>query len=547
MSKHRIKKEPYIKKLLRQIQAQCAPLFSRGKQPQAHSSQASSVSRIPARQAQRRPISPAAYPAGRGARRRVFRVKDMRRLLIAGGAIAAAAVGVVLLITLTGSPKQAAGQAASGADASAMRLADFTVSMPVSESVHISEGIAAAVVSNVQTRLMELGYMATDEADGIFDANTALAVNRFKTQHALAADGTVDEDTYALLMSEGAQYYTVTIGAQDTEDDTDIYELQQRLVELGYMNEATGYYGEDTAEAIKKFQKLNNIEQSGNIEQATREMLYAENAIANFYSSGEKSDEILEFQKRLKKLGYLTTEPDGTYGKDTKAAVQRFQEANGLIADGFLGPATQSALMSEEAQIGALKRGDNSVQVVNVQQKLIELKYLGGKADGNFGPGTETAVRSFQYRNGLSVDGKVGPATLNMLNSGKAKKSTGVSITGANVESFISVAESKLGCRYVGGGKGPNVFDCSGFVYWCLNQVGVKQGYLTSHAWPSCTKYTKITSVSDLKRGDIIIFRGHCAIALGKGMQIDASSNNHKVVKRKLTTGIGFVCAFRVF
>ncbi len=548
MSKHRYKSEPYIIKILRETLSRAAALFSHGKrQPQAFGRRYTAAPRVSARQTYRRPPAAVSHSVSRGAGLLRFFRMNKRIAIIAGSAVAAVAICAVLLVTLTGNPKQTAGHTGTGASSSAMRLADVTVVMPVSESVHIEQGTAAMVVSDVQKQLMELGYMAADETSGVFDDQTAIAVNHFKAQHGLAADGIVDEAAYVLLMGGDAQYYTVSRGAQDTEDDTDVYELQQRLVELGYLNKATGTFGEDTEGAVNKFQKINSLEQSGSIDQATREMLYAENAIANFYSSGEKSDEILDFQKRLKKLGYLTTEPDGNYGKDTKAAVQRFQEANGLIADGFLGPATQAALMSEEAKDGALKRGDNNAQVVNVQQRLIDLKYLKGKADGNFGPGTETAVRSFQYRNGLSVDGKVGAATLRALNSPNAKKSTGVSITGANVDSFISVAKSKLGCRYVGGGKGPNVFDCSGFVYWCLNQVGVRQGYLTSHAWPSCTKYTKITSIRELKRGDIIIFKGHCAIALGGGMQIDASSRNHKVVQRKLTTGIGFVCAFRVF
>ena len=91
------------------------------------------------------------------------------------------------------------------------------------------------------------------------------------------------------------------------------------------------------------------------------------------------------------------------------------------------------------------------------------------------------------------------------------------------------------------------MFDCSGFVYWCLNQVGVNQSYMTSYTWRSCTKYTRITNLSDLKRGDIIVYYGHVAIALGNGYQIDASSHYGKIVERKLTTGLGFICAYRVF
>ena len=85
------------------------------------------------------------------------------------------------------------------------------------------------------------------------------------------------------------------------------------------------------------------------------------------------------------------------------------------------------------------------------------------------------------------------------------------------------------------GAKGPDRFDCSGFVYWCLNQAGVKQSYMTSIAWRKCTKYLRITKMSDIKRGDVLVFKGksmstgHVGIYLGNGRMIDASSTKGKV------------------
>ena len=89
-------------------------------------------------------------------------------------------------------------------------------------------------------------------------------------------------------------------------------------------------------------------------------------------------------------------------------------------------------------------------------------------------------------------------------------------------------------------------------MYYCLNQAGISQGYMTSSAWQSCTKYPKVSSMSDLKRGDIISFEGHVGIYLGDGEMIDASSSRGKV---RITSNIlsssywtsHFVCGFRVF
>ena len=58
-----------------------------------------------------------------------------------------------------------------------------------------------------------------------------------------------------------------------------------------------------------------------------------------------------------------------------------------------------------------LEVGSRGNDVVKVQKRLIQYDYLDGEADGRYGESTRNAVRLFQKRNGLEVDGKVGPAT----------------------------------------------------------------------------------------------------------------------------------------
>lgn len=73
----------------------------------------------------------------------------------------------------------------------------------------------------------------------------------------------------------------------------------------------------------------------------------------------------------------------------------------------------------------ALRNGSEGAKVKAVQQRLKQLGYLTGSADGVFGDGTEAAVKAFQKANGLTADGVVGTGTLNKLNSSSAKaKST---------------------------------------------------------------------------------------------------------------------------
>ncbi len=58
-----------------------------------------------------------------------------------------------------------------------------------------------------------------------------------------------------------------------------------------------------------------------------------------------------------------------------------------------------------------LKLGSSGPDVQDLQQKLKNLGFNPNGVDGNFGPGTEKAVRAFQQAKGLGVDGKVGPGT----------------------------------------------------------------------------------------------------------------------------------------
>jgi hypothetical protein len=62
-----------------------------------------------------------------------------------------------------------------------------------------------------------------------------------------------------------------------------------------------------------------------------------------------------------------------------------------------------------------LKSGDKGSQVTLLQQALKSLGYLTGKADGQFGPATEEAVKAFQRAKGLAADGVVGKATRDAL------------------------------------------------------------------------------------------------------------------------------------
>lgn len=57
----------------------------------------------------------------------------------------------------------------------------------------------------------------------------------------------------------------------------------------------------------------------------------------------------------------------------------------------------------------------NEVSIKDIQNKLNDLGYDCGKADGKMGEKTKTAIKKFQKDNGLEADGKAGPKTLEAL------------------------------------------------------------------------------------------------------------------------------------
>lgn len=65
--------------------------------------------------------------------------------------------------------------------------------------------------------------------------------------------------------------------------------------------------------------------------------------------------------------------------------------------------------------VAVIKQGSRGETVRQIQQKLKRWGYYSGSVDGIFGPQTYKAVRYFQQKNKLQVDGIVGPKTLGAL------------------------------------------------------------------------------------------------------------------------------------
>jgi N-acetylmuramoyl-L-alanine amidase len=139
----------------------------------------------------------------------------------------------------------------------------------------------------------------------------------------------------------------------------------------------------------------------------------------------------------------------------TELAVRHFQQVRGLSVDGRVGDETYRALNEARWSLGDRllrydperpMRGDD---VISLQERLLELGYDAGRADGILGPETETGLRAFQRDYGLNSDGTCGPATL------RALRQLGRKVTGGRPQllrqsaSFVDSGPHLIGRRIV--------------------------------------------------------------------------------------------------
>jgi len=161
----------------------------------------------------------------------------------------------------------------------------------------------------------------------------------------------------------------------------EVRELQQALITLGFLNgTADGVYGNNTENAVRAFQKKNNLNVDG--------------------LAGEKTRDL-------------------AIGKATGTGISHAEHFPTLAPAQTQAPAVTPAPASSGSLFGGdyttIRIGDKGPRVKALQQALITLGYLTGNADSVFGNQTLNAVIAFQSVNKLTADGLAGKKTLTAL------------------------------------------------------------------------------------------------------------------------------------
>ncbi len=133
-------------------------------------------------------------------------------------------------------------------------------------------------------------------------------------------------------------------------------------------------------------------------------------------SSGSNGPNVRRLQRLLVEMKLLDyTKINGSFGSDTKQAVESFQSGNGLFSDGVVGPLTWAALPADPETL-YLELGHMGPIVGALQQALLTYGGTGsptdpGAIDGKFGVLTRSAVKAYQGDRGVTVDGIAGDRT----------------------------------------------------------------------------------------------------------------------------------------
>ena len=110
-------------------------------------------------------------------------------------------------------------------------------------------------------------------------------------------------------------------------------------------------------------------------------------------------------------------------------------------------------------------------------------------------------------------------------------------------DAIVATAKKQVGKEYALNASGPDEFDCSGLVYYVLNECGIAVDHKDCAGYAQNEDWSKIESLSDVKAGDILFFRSanssdiqHAGIAVSSKNMIDASSSHRKVAERGFQT-----------
>ena len=243
---------------------------------------------------------------------------------------------------------------------------------------------------------------------------------------------------------------------------------------------------------------------------------------------GKVSDKQAQTIQEVKELKQQLTDKQAEQEKNVAATQKKVDELNAQQAEAqnvvnSLDSQLQAELAAEAEANAALQAGINAstaekATVSNETAGTTENTNNGGQTSNNNNQGGNTPAPT------------PAPAPTPQPSTPAPAPTPSAPSQSVDGGSVVSRAYSKLGCAYSWGGIGPNSFDCSGFVSYCLTGRYCRLGTTgTFMGW---------TRVSDPQPGDVVVNSYHTGIYIGGGQMIHASDYNTGVIISSVAAGM---------
>lgn len=358
-------------------------------------------------------------------------------------------------------------------------------------------------------------------------------------------------------------YSTLRLG----DDNSAVITLQMRLMELGYMDydEPSSVYNEVTQMAVMLFQRALDQETTGVADNDLQTLLYAEDAQKYQVKLSDSGSDVRSIQLRLSELGYYDDKVSGYYGPRTEEAVMLFQSYNELPVTGLFSYNTWQQLYSSSAVEAPVPATPAPTPRPTPKPTKKPTTKPTKKAEAPTAPETEAAAPATDAPPVETVTDAPPDTSVDTAapvetppEPTEKPKSGGSGSFAHSADGIAACAQAQMGKPYIRGDEGPDAFDCSGLVYYCMRSCGVSVRRIKSTSYASKSDWTLIESIDDIRKGDVICFKSddsssvnHVAISTGGSSFIHASASKGKVVRSSFSSDSSkywnrnFVCARR--